>query len=383
VKFSLSPEQIALQDNVKRFCRENYSLKDRTSILSCREGFSRSHWATFAELGWLGAAFPEDVGGTGGSAIDTAIILEQFGRSLVVEPYWSCAVFAGQLINFCASSRQRRELLAPIIAGELLFAVAHTEFEPTGCLDHVDTTAVEVHGGYTINGKKSLVFGGPSADKFIVSGRTEGSARDQRGVSLFVIDRAAAGLGRRDYRMIDGTSSSDLTLENVEVAEDALLGPLGGGVDALQFAKDHASAALCAEAVGVMDAVLWTTRDYLRVRRQYGVTLNTLQALQHRMADMFVEVELSRSIFFRALSRLNDEDPMSRRVGALSARIHASKSGNFVCKNGVQLHGGVGMMEEHVAGQYFKRMSVISNIFGTAQQQMNECADILTRRPMP
>jgi alkylation response protein AidB-like acyl-CoA dehydrogenase len=379
MQFSLSPDQTALQDTVMRYCKEGYNLKNRASILSGPEGFSRAHWTKFAELGWLGAALPEDVGGTNGSAIESSIILGQFGKHLVVEPYWSCVVFAGQLVNFCANHRQRHELLVPMIEGKLLIAVSHNEFGSTGRIEHVNTRATKTSGGYTLNGRKSLVFGGPSAAKFIVSARTYGEVRDNDGIDLFVIDRNEAGLKRDDYRMIDGTPASDLALENVEVSEDTLLASPGGGIEALRFAQDNAMVALCAEAVGIMDGALWTTRDHLRLRRQYGTTLNTLQALQHRMADMFAEVELSRSIFFRALSLLNDQDPVNRHIGALSAKIHVAQSGKMVCKNGVQLHGGLGMTEAHIIGQYFKRISVISNTFGTQQHQINECADLLTR----
>jgi alkylation response protein AidB-like acyl-CoA dehydrogenase len=379
MEFSLSPDQGALQDNVKRYCKQHYNLKNRASILASSEGFSREHWTAFAQLGWLGAAFPEDVGGTNGNAIESAIILEQFGRSLVVEPYWSCVVFAGQLINFHASSHLRKELLVPIIQGKVLVSVAHDEFGSTGCFEHVDTTATVDQAGYVVNGRKSLVFGGPIVDKFIVSARTSGKTRDRNGVSLFVIDQEADGLQRRDYRMIDGTLASDLTMTNVQISAAALMDSTAGAIAALQFAKNHASIALCAEAVGVMDGVLLTTRDYLRTRRQYGVTLNTLQALQHRMADMFVETELSRSMLFRALNLLDDENQVNRQIGALSAKVHVGQSGKFVCKNGVQLHGALGMTEEHIIGQYFKRVAVISSTFGSAQHQINECAALLIR----
>jgi alkylation response protein AidB-like acyl-CoA dehydrogenase len=377
MEFSLSQDHVALQDSVKRYLKEKYDWKNRPSTTGNSEGFSRTHWATFAELGWFGAGFPEDVGGTNGSAIESSIILEQFGKSLVVEPYWSCIIFAGRLIEFCASQQHRHELLTPVIEGRLLIAVAHNEFEAAGSLEHVGTTAAKVQGGYKLNGKKSLVFGGPCADKLIISARTDGEVRDRNGVGLFVVDRDAAGLKRADYYMIDGTSASDLVLDNVEIGDGALLAPLDRSVEALQFAKNHALVALSAEAVGAMDGVLWTTRDYLRMRRQYGTTLNTMQALQHRMADMFVEVELARSILFRALSTIGDVDSLKQSIGALSAKVHVAQSGRYVCKNGVQLHGGLGMTEEHVVGRYFKRVAVISNTFGTLQGQINECADLL------
>jgi alkylation response protein AidB-like acyl-CoA dehydrogenase len=377
MELSLSPDQVALQDNVRRYCKEKYDLKTRQSIVSGQESFSRAHWSAFAELGWLGAAFPEDVGGTNGSAIESAIILEQFGRALVVEPYWSCAVFAGQLIEFCASPHHRRELLVPMIEGKLLVTVAHDELAAVGVLDHVGTTATKTRDGYILRGKKTLVFGGPCADKLIVSARTSGEVGHRNGICLFMVDRDAAGLKRNDYRMVDGTSASDLALDRVEVMDGDLLGSPGGGLEALQFAKDQALVALCAETVGAIDGVLWTTRDYLRARRQYGTTLNTMQALQHRMADMFMEVELSRSILLRALSFMSGEEATKRSIGALSAKIHVTQSGKHVCKYGVQLHGGLGVTEDHIVGQYFKRVAVISNTFGSLQGQINECADLL------
>jgi alkylation response protein AidB-like acyl-CoA dehydrogenase len=369
--FSLSFSQTALQDSVKRFCREHYSLKSRASLLRSSDGYSRDHWKTFASLGWLGVTLPSDVHGLDATAIESAIILGEFGRALVVEPYWSCALMAGHLIN-SGNARQRSELLVPLVAGELMVAVAHSEALSGSYVEHVETRAEDRGGGaYLLNGRKTMVVGGQGADKLIVSARTSGETKDRNGISLFVLDCAAEGVSRRAYQFLDGTKACDVDLADVR-AEGALIGRRDAGGAALNWAIDQAIVGLCAEAVGIIDSALWMTRDYLRTRRQYGVTLSTLQALQHRMADMFVEVELSRSMLFRALGSLGHPDETVRRTSVLAAHIHVCKSGMFVCKNAVQLHGAMGMTEEHMIGQYFKRLVVISGLFGGMDQEL-EC----------
>jgi alkylation response protein AidB-like acyl-CoA dehydrogenase len=345
--------------------------------LEAPEGFSRAYWSTFAELGWLGVALPADVNGSGGGAVENALILEEFGRSLVLEPYWSCAVFAAQLLNYRATREQRFELLKPLVDGNLLIAVAHSEANAGACVEHVEAHAIDdINDGFVISGRKSLVVGGASADKFIVSARTSGATEDRVGISLFVVDRLASGLSRRHYKLLDGSVACDIEMTNVRVNKNDILGHRDSGAEAVELAVDQAAVGLCAEAVGIMDSVLYITSEYLKTRRQYGVTLSTFQALQHRMADMFVEVELSRSMLLRALSALNHEDRTARHLAALAARIHVSKSGKFVCNNGIQLHGAMGVVEEQMIGQYFKRMVVTSGLFGGVDQQLTRYSSL-------
>ena len=377
MEFQLSSVQTALQDSVRRFCRERYDLRSRTTVLPTSDSFSRSHWSLFADLGWLGIGLDSDVNGSEGGAVELCIVLEEFGRSLVVEPYWTCVAVAAQLVNSCGTSQQRRQLLIPLIDGKLIIAFAHSEGYEHSHVGHVETRAtLNGNGDHVITGRKSLVVGGPSANKFIVSARTSSSSNGGDGTSLFVVDDGADGLVRRDYRLLDGSSACDLEMSDVHVGPDALLGRKDCGRAGIDFAMDRAMVGLCAEAVGIMDSVLWMTRDHLRTRRQFGAPLSTFQALQHRMAEMFAEVELSRSMLFRALRLLSESNDAVRHSGVLAAYIRVCQGGAFVCRSGVQLHGAMGVVEEHMIGQYFKRLTVISKLFGTIDQQLDQLSAV-------
>lgn len=362
---SYSSEQIALQEAVRRFCDKNYNFLLRNKILQGGEGREANHWKLFAELGWLGAGLPEDVGGSGGSAIEVSILTEAFGRALVVEPFIPCAVLAAQVVNAGASDEQRRDLLGPLVGGELMLAFAHGEAEAGGRPQHVATRAVpRADGQYVVDGEKTVVLGGPFADKFVVSARTAGDSGDRDGISLFLVSADTAGITRRNYRLVDGTRASDLVLDQVVLPPYALLGQAGGAIDAIELAIDHAATAACAEACGAMDSVLWLTRDYLKTRNQYGATLNTYQALQHRMADMLVESEMSRSMLFNALNAMQQDDADARRKGVSASKVLIGQRGQFVGSNAIQLHGGMGVTEEYIIGHYFKRLVAIGSQFG-------------------
>jgi alkylation response protein AidB-like acyl-CoA dehydrogenase len=374
MEFTLSPAQIDLQDAVRRFCKRGDSSKPPqwtdAPLVADPSGSPRTQWETFGALGWLGVAFPEDAGGAGATAIEGAVILEEFGRSRLTTPYWSCALMAGHLIDQAAEAKRKKTLLASLIAGKTLFAVAHAE---TGSSDYeapLGAVATRMPGGgFEISGQKSLVVGGPEADVFLVSARLDHTAGTSEGI--FALSSSRPGLSRRDYRLLDGSSACDLHFSRVCVDEEALMGSPERTRPALAFATDQALAGLCAEAVGIADGVLWVTRDHLRLRRQYGAPLSSLQALQHRMADMFVEVELARSVTLQALQVVSQGDSSSRRKGVLAAHIQTSKSGMYVCKNGVQLHGAIGVTDEHPVAGYFRRMAVISRLFGGTERQLS------------
>ncbi|QOY92799.1 acyl-CoA dehydrogenase family protein [Massilia sp. UMI-21] len=362
---SYSSEQIALQEAVRRFCDKNYNFLLRNKILQGSEGREPNHWKLFAELGWLGAGLPEDVGGSGGSAIEVSILTEAFGRALVVEPFIPCAVLAAQVVNAGASAEQRRDLLGPLVGGELMLAFAHGETQAGGRPQYVATRAVQrADGQYVLDGEKTVVLGGPFAEKFVVSARTAGDSGDRDGISLFLVSMDSAGITRKNYRLVDGTRASDLVLDQVVLPPYALLGQAGGAIDAIELAIDHAATAACAEACGAMDSVLWLTRDYLKTRNQYGATLNTYQALQHRMADMLVESEMSRSMLFNALNAMQQDDADARRKGVSASKVLIGQRGQFVGSNAIQLHGGMGVTEEYIIGHYFKRLVTIGAQFG-------------------
>ena len=371
--FSLTPEQQALKDSVQRFCEREYGFEQRSPLLRSAEGSSRGHWATFAELGWLGAGLSEGLGGYGGGPVENALILEELGRALALEPFLACAVGAVQAIAALAPPEQAEALLAPIVAGEAIAVLAHAD-------GRTDTRAERTGAGWRLHGTKRFVLGGPAADLLLVSARTAGDAGDRDGVSLFHLSAEAPGVTRRDYRAVDGRRVADFTFDAVELGTEALMGPAGGATPAVELALDHTVIGLCAEALGAMDAALWMTRDYLKTRQQFGVTLNTFQALQHRMADMLVETELARSMLCQGLAALGESDPAARRRGVSAAKAQIGEAGYFVGGQAVQLHGGIGVTEDYAIGHFFKRLTLARGLYGTTDEHLARFAR-LSRRP--
>jgi alkylation response protein AidB-like acyl-CoA dehydrogenase len=323
-------------------------------------------------MDWLGVLSPEEVGGVNGSIIDACIILEEFGRHLVVQPYLPCAVLAAPTIERATNTAQRRALLEPMIRGELIVSLAHTESAARGDAACVETVAHRRPSGeYVLHGEKTLVLAGPIADQFAVSARL---ADGNGGIAVFLADRNAPGMRRRDYYTIDGRCASDLTLEEVRIGEDAVLITEDLGLPAIEEAIDFALLGLCAEAVGAMDRIIKVTAEYLKTRRAYGSTLNTFQALQHRLADMLVELELSRSMLYCAFAAFSSSNPAERRRTVSSAKALIGRSAKFVAANGIQLHGAQGMVDDYVIGQHFKQLTVIEAIFGCSDFHWERCA---------
>jgi alkylation response protein AidB-like acyl-CoA dehydrogenase len=374
MQFSLNEEQTQLQDSVRRWVRKNYDFAQRRAIERSEDGYSRDHWATMAELGWLAAAFPEDVGGLGGTTIEAAIVAEELGRMLVLEPYLSVGVLAAEALNRVGTQAQRTALLSPILMGETIAVLAHAEREAGGDVAYVTTRAEADGGGWRLRGGKTAVMAGPLADFFLISARTSGEPGEESGVTLFCLPASQAGLSQNGYRATDGQRACDLLLEDVAATEQDVIGTVGGAVPGLRAAVARAIAVLCAEAVGVMDQALWTTRDYLLTRRQFGVPIATFQVLQHRAADMYVAVEAARAATWRALAHLNDEYPAARDEAASSAKIQVGRAGLFVCGQAIQLHGGIGITDEYVIGHHFKRMMVLQTLLGHPEQHLQRLA---------
>lgn len=356
--FSLTEEQAALKDSARRLCERDYGFEHRRGLLRREDGFSRELWATFAELGWLGAGLSEDEFGYGGGIVETAVLLEEFGRALVVEPYLSCVVVAARAIAAVADEAQREALLTAIVSGETLAALAHNELGMRGD-DSVVTTVAERDGaGWRITGRKGFILGGPSADLLLVSARTGG------GVSLFQVAPDAPGVTVRAYHAVDGRRVADVELDGVQVEASAVLGEVGAALPGIELAVDHGVIGLMAECVGAMDAAMWLTRDYLTTRKQFGVALSTFQALQHRMADMLVETELARSMLMRGIASLSEADPVARRAGVSAAKVQITEAAVKVTAEGIQLHGGIGVTEEYVVGHFYKRAVLAKGLFG-------------------
>jgi alkylation response protein AidB-like acyl-CoA dehydrogenase len=353
--FTLTSEQQALADSVERFCRKDYDFQARRAVVETLEGFRRETWARFADLGWLGAGLPEALGGSGGGAIENALIMEGFGRALVVEPFLSTAVMALQTLAALSPGGPRDDLLRGAVAGEALVALAHGEPAARGAIDHVTTRARRIGDRWRLSGHKSLVTGAAAADHLLVSGAAD------EGVGLFLVSPRAANLRLRPYRLLDEVRVADLWLDDTPA--EAILAAPGEAMAAIEAGTAHALTAVCAEAVGAMDAAIALTRDYISTRKQFGVTLNSFQVLQHRMADMLVEAELSRSILYQGLAAIAGP-PLGRGRAIAAMKAVVSSAALFVGRNAVQLHGGIGMTDEYAIGHYYRRLFVIAGQFG-------------------
>ncbi len=365
--FTLSSDQTLIKESVDRFVTDSYGFDARMKLAASPDGFSREHWKTFAELGWLGIALPEDRGGFGGTPVETMILLEAFGKGLVLEPFVPTVVLGGTALAFGGTNGAHGDLLGAMIEGDLLLSLAYAE--PASRYDYriVETAARRDGADLLVSGAKRAVPYGAAADKLVVSVRTSGGRHDADGITLVLIDRDAAGVARRDYHTVDGQRASDFTFDGVRVAPDAVLGEAGKGLDLLEFVLDSGVAALCAEAVGNMSVMQRTTVDYIKAREQFGVPIGSFQALQHRAVDMLIEVELSRSMLYYgtvAIDAGGDAAERKRAVSATKAQI--ARSGRVVGQSAIQLHGGIGMSEEYMIGHYFKRMSMLELALGDA-----------------
>lgn len=370
--FSLSEEQRLLKDSVERFVGDVYSLDHRRALVASDLGFSRDHWRQFAELGWLAMPFAEADGGLGGGPLDTMVLAEAFGRGLVVEPYLATVILGGGLIAALGNDRQRAGLAA-VMAGETLLALAHVEREARYNLAHVGCRAEVADGGWLISGHKSVVLHGAEADRLLVSARTGGAVRDRQGISLFHVAGDAAGLTIRGYRTIDGLRAADITLDQVSVGADDLLGEAGGAYDAIEATADRATAALLAESLGVMDVLREMTLEYSKTRKQFGRPIGAFQAVQHRLVDMMIACEEMRSLVYLATLSL-DGPAGARAVSAAKAKL--GQAGRLVGQEAVQLHGGMGMTEELAVGHYFKRLTMIGTLFGDRDHHLDRFAAI-------
>lgn len=361
--FSFNETQQLFRDSVDRFVAEHYDFKTRQRIVAADGGYLPEHWRQFAELGWLAVPFPERYGGLDGTPVDTMIIMESFGRGLVTSPYLSSVVVAGHILKQASTEQQKQALLPALIDGSLRFTFAFAE--PTSRFDLADvsTTATKDGGGYRLNGQKCVVHYANAADKVVVSARTAGSQRDSMGVSLFLVDSAASGLSARHYPTIDGQRAADITFDNVRVDVGDLIGDEDSALTLIDEACDHGIAAICAEAVGAMSALYEMTLEYIKTRKQFGKTLGSFQVLQHRMVDVFMACELSRSMVYAATCTLGATTAERQRTVS-AAKVQIGKAGRLVGKEAIQLHGGMGMTDELPIGHYFKRLTAINTTFG-------------------
>jgi alkylation response protein AidB-like acyl-CoA dehydrogenase len=366
MEFTLNPEQQLLQDSVRRYIDKAYTFEARTALVKSSPGGSTQNWNAFADNGWLAAALPEAFGGLGGSLLGSAIIAQEFGRGLVVEPYLGCAVLAAQTFVAGATDAQKQWLLPALAAGTRRLALAYSEPHSRGMPIPVTLRAERSARGYVLHGRKSLVLGGHDADAFIVSARVADAPPDA--ITLLLVDAQSAGLTRHRLPLHDGTAAAEIVFDGVQVDARGVLGEIGGGLAPLRTGLAHATAVLCAELVGAMERAIEMTAEHLRTRQQFGVPIGSFQALQHRLADMTAEMELARSMLLAALASVANDAPALRERTISAAKLLVGRAAKFVCGQAIQLHGGIGMTEEYAVGHFFKRAVVADLLLGSSER---------------
>ena len=364
MNFSLSEEQRLLKDSAERFVREKCSLDQRRALVASEPGYSERNWRQMAELGWLGVGVPEAFGGTNGGPVETMVLMEAFGKGLVPEPYLSSVVLGAGLVTAAGTEAQKEAILPAAVAGELKLAFAWVEPQSGFDLFDVRTTAARGDGGWVVDGAKGVVLGATAADRLVVSARTSGDSRDRHGIGLFLVDRDAEGVRLRDYGTVDGLRAAEVAFENVAVGDDAVLGDPRDALPAIEAVAERAIAALCAEAVGVMDVIVRDTAEYLKTRKQFGRPIGAFQVLQHQFTDMLIASEEARSMTYVATLRLGERDAAVRAKAVSGAKHLVGRHGRMIGQRAIQLHGGMGMTEEMAVGHYFKRLTMIDVMFG-------------------
>jgi alkylation response protein AidB-like acyl-CoA dehydrogenase len=376
--FNFKEEQLQLADALKRWIARDYTFDARRGIVGSPGGTSNAAWATLAELGLTALPLPEAHGGFDGDAVDMFVVMQELGRGLVVEPYFATMLGA----EFLRRGGVHGTLLERVAAGELKLACALGERQSRYDLRDVATRAVQEAGGWRLSGEKKVVLHGAQAGMLIVSARSAGTQRGEDGITLFAVPADAPGLVTRDVRMLDGQRAADVLLRDVRVDGDAVIGTAGSGWDILEAVADYGAALLCAEALGAMDALFGATLDYLKTRQQFGVAIGKFQALQHRMADMYVHLEQARSMALLAAVRLAGEAraggdagsasaaTAERRRAVAAAKYRVGQAARFVGQQAIQLHGGMGVTDELPASHYFKRLSTIELTLGDCDHHL-------------
>jgi len=374
VDFDLSNEQQLLKDSVDRLIADRYGFELRKKYLAEPDGWSRDAWTQYAELGLLGLPFAEQHGGFGGGAVETMIVMEAFGRGLILEPYLATVVLGGGLIRRAGTPAQKAELLPRVAQGQLRLAFAHLERQSRWDLADVATTARQEGASWVLDGAKGVVLHGDCADRLLVTARVAGARQERDGVGLFLIDAAAPDVTRRGYLTQDGLRAAEIEFAGAGGAVP--IGEPGRALSAIEQVVDEATAALCAEAVGVMAAMQEITLDYLKTRQQFGRPIGQFQALQHRAVDLLTAVEQARSMALFATVMSGHPDSTERRRAISAAKVQIGRSGRQVGQEAIQLHGGIGMTMEYKVGHYFKRMTMIDQMFGDADHHLATLAGL-------
>jgi pimeloyl-CoA dehydrogenase small subunit len=373
--FNFTSEQDQLRDSVAGLIRRSYDFDTRRKVAKSETGWRPEMWAQFAELGLLGAPFSEEEGGFGGGPIEAMIVMEEFGKGLVIEPYLQTVIIAGGFLKHGGSAAQKENHLTGIISGEQIFGFAYAEPQGRYNLADLTTTAKKDGAGFVLNGHKAVALGAPMASHLVVTARTSGGQRDRGGVTVFIVPKDAKGVTTRDYPTVDGLRASEVYFDNVAVGQDSVVGKVDGGLGLVERVADEAIAALCAEAVGCMKVLNETTIAYSKTRKQFGVPIGSFQVLQHRMVDTFMAAEQAMSMTYMVTLKLGESEK-ERAKAASAAKVQIGKAGRLVSQEAVQIHGGMGMTDELNVGHYFKRATMIESQFGNTDFHLRRFAEL-------
>jgi alkylation response protein AidB-like acyl-CoA dehydrogenase len=369
MELSFTEEQTLLRSSLSAFLTDHYDFETRRRVAASEPGWRSEIWRAFAELGVLGASLPGDVGGSDGGPVETLVIMEELGKALVIEPYLSTVVVAGGLLRR-SDTREARRALAAIVAGDARAAFALAEPHARYRWRDLRTTARRDGAGYKLQGRKAMVVGAPFATHLVVVARSGGAADEAAGVSTFWVETSTAGITTQDYQTIDGGRASEVMFDNVSVPAEALILAEGEAWPELERVIDEATAAMCAESVGVLRRMHEMTVDYTKNRRQFGQALSAFPVLRHRMVDMFIQLEQTISATWLATIRLSDSDPAQRARAVSAAKAQAGLACRSIGHGAIQLHGAMGMTDELAVGHYFKRATVIESQFGDTDHHL-------------
>jgi alkylation response protein AidB-like acyl-CoA dehydrogenase len=375
--FSISEEQSMLADSVSKFIENDYDFERRQKIAASDTGYSEELWRTYAELGWTAVPFAEEDGGLGGGPVELMLMMIEFGRGLVVEPFLANIVLAGGVLRRAANAGQKSEWLAPLIEGKLQAALAFAEPQGRFNIADIITTAKQNGKGFLLNGNKACVLNGGSAELLVIPARTSGKQTDEDGITLFAIPADSTGVNRRPYPTVDAQQAADITLSDVEAEVASVLGKVGEGFTVLEDVVDEATLAVCAEAVGIMRTMHDKTVEYSKQRVQFGVPIGSFQALQHRMVETLMACEQSQSLLMWAVM-LNAGDSPEAQKAVSAVKYQIGTAGINVAREAVQIHGAMGVTWELDISHYFKRMTAIDLLFGNADYHLDRYAQTLS-----
>jgi alkylation response protein AidB-like acyl-CoA dehydrogenase len=375
--FALVEEEQMLADVVGRFVEKEYAFEARRRLAATPQGWSDAHWATLAEMGILALNVPQDHGGLEAGPVETMLVMEAFGRGLVLEPFVSTGVIGAKLIGRAGHEARKAALLAGIAAGSVRTALAALEPGARFDLWNVATTAESTRDGFVLKGRKGVVLHGGSADVLLVSARTAGEQMDEKGITLFALDARAQGVTIKTFPALEGQRVAEVVLDGVRIDAQAVIGTIGHGYPLLEWTVDHGLFALCAEAVGAMSRLADLTFEYLRTRKQFGTPIGKFQSLQHRAADILTAVEQAKSIVYFAAAKLGEDDRQEAHRAVTAAKALVGRSARFVAQQAIQLHGGMGMTDELAVGWYVKRLTCIDMTWGNTEHHIERYGSFL------